>query len=194
MGHVTARVLVSFTAAFLLSGVFAGQASADVLRAPDRDDAPGRLDVRFVVHGHWRNLESGERLLTHRLATYETWRPGILRYRGRIEFRFDVDEDWDFERRLSIGVTKGSLYAEMTNDSELETLGYAKVWRPGSRSVKVKFPPSLLGAPGITSYRWYARTAIVCQETDHVVVICGDNAPARGDRFGPPRPLTHQLG
>lgn len=165
----------------------ASPVSGDVKTRMDADDNPGRLDVRSAMHAHKVVEASGQRLLRHRIETYEGWRSRILDGGSTsIHLFFNTDDDGRPERSLSIDRYEGALFAEMKDpfDDESPVFGYALVWRPNRSRIAVQFPVELLG-PGVDSYRWYVQTNFNspqharCGDVGDVSVVCIDRAPSR---------------
>lgn len=172
---------VAWVAALLL--LAAPSARGDAFTLSDPDDSPGGLDISYVKHSHRTVQATGQRLLRHRLTTYEAWDTSVLARGSRIYFFFNIDADADYERRLTINVSEdGTLYAEMDNPSSGWTRGYARVWRPNRRSVAIEFPTRLLKRD-LAKYRWYGDTVFHlsehpdCGDVGNVSVLCGDRAP-----------------
>jgi hypothetical protein len=133
-------------------------ASADNRSFNDPNDTDGPFDIASVLEGH-RHPRQEERSnqLVHEMQMYEAWVNGEASSYTSLEFQFNLDHDESVERTLRITPNADdSLYAVMT-DRRDRVRGYARVWRPDDRTVRVVFPLRLLKA-GIQSYRWRAYT------------------------------------
>ena len=138
-------------------------AGATRTRGIDRDDSPGRLDIRSAAHGH----HDGELVL--RTSTYERWRGSDLRGYNRWNVFFVSTNDGPndpegFERYIWVDYRRGKLRAVVLRSSggmhaqPDDVVGKATVRRPNKRSVVVHFPTRLLGED-ITNFRWFAETS-----------------------------------
>lgn len=154
----------------------------------DRNDSPGLLDVRRVLHRH-----AGEGILVHRVRTFEKWGWSIFNQGSYVELMFFVNGGPARDRTLWVTTSPdGTPYAEM-NDKAGDTVGYARVWKPSRRTLLVEFPKNLLGK-NVRRYRWTAETTFhqdgheECGGSTGVIVYCFDRAPNRGSK------MRHRLG
>lgn len=185
MQRVRRAVLATATVLGLLV-VAVPAALADNVTRSDPDDSTGGLDIASIAHSH------SEGVLVHRFSTYEAWDTAVLQDGlSYAKFNFFIDQ-----RYITATVDvedDGTLYAEIRNFRTQRIIGFAKVWRPDERSLRIEFPKRVLGR-GVTSYRWSALTSFHQQghescDSDSettTVVACGDPAPTRGF-------ITHRL-
>lgn len=172
----------------LVLGLLQGTAFADTTTRTDGDDANGLLDLQSGTHTHLRRADS-QRLLVHELRTHEAWRE---REWGDSYVRvlFSTDDDPTWERQLYVARTGGNFYAEMTSRRG-KIVGYAKVFRPNRRTLRMEFPKALLPT-GTDSYKWFATSVFSepshpdCGTQGDVAVLCFDRLPNRGR-------ITHHL-
>lgn len=183
MRPTTRRLSVLATAVVLAA---LAPAAADTGARNDRNDSPGLLDMKRVIHRH-----AGDGILVHRFRTFDAWDWSIFEEGSRVYFSFFVEAGSTEDRTLQVTASSdGTPYAEMT-DADGGTLGYARVWKPSPRSLQVEFPKRLLGKK-VSEYRWKVRT--IFHQTDHpdcgtsgdVRVLCNDRAPNK-------RKIRHRL-
>lgn len=179
----------SLLSGLLVAVVVAGPAAADRSSMRDPDDTPGRLDIKVVAQSH---QSGGAGDLKHRVGMFHRWGKRHLRGSSNfINMFFTTDEDRGFERRLTIDVRNGKLYAQMDEYPSLKPVGRAQVWRPSRRGVAVAFPTNFLGE-NVKTYKWQANSFFhtsgdgPCGTPTDVSRTCTDRAPDR-------RRLEHQL-
>ena len=162
---MTRRVVVCLLA--LLLGVVGTSAFADRVDRRDPDDTTGVLDVGLIAHGHDKvhfRTSGGsytQKLLVHTITMRESWDNDLLRSGNKLWVYFNLDRDGKQERSLLIRANPdGSLYGEMfagpTGGSYVR--GYARIWRPDDRTLKLAFPAFLLDSK-LDTYRWRVYTA-----------------------------------
>ena len=164
---------------------------ADATSFEDPDDSPGPLDVATARHGHAR-LDTGRRLISHKLVTYEPWETELLADPAfHIDFRFSNDTDGRFERRLRVDVAEDgqTLVAEMRNLETDKVIGFALAWRSSERGIVVLFPKGWIKRGALEHYRWSAFAASVSVppgephpdcEFEGEVISCNDVVPNEG--------------
>jgi hypothetical protein len=171
-GHQCRGIVVAIAVA-LIAGVAVSPAQAHRYTKGDRNDTPGRLDIRSGSVGHAGNY------VVHTLRTYEPWRASLLRADGLIGFGIDKNFDRDFELCAFV-------YYYRKVRGVLTNCGRSVVSRlPASKlsgtAAKVSIPVSRTGL----LYRWMALTiytgAGACSEG------CVDFAPNR------PPAILHDL-
>lgn len=194
---IVVAMIVFVSAAVAVS---VGPVSADFVEISDADENASALDIKFAQHRH-RRQDRGKSLLVHEVETYEAWDSSLLDTESVIAsliFHFDLDGAYDapiralgfcgegFERTLEVDVAPdGSLFAEMRR-THGPVYGYAKVWRPDNRTLRVSFPRRLLKRH-LANYRWCvdtgyhdpSRIADDCGASDDREVFCVDRAPDR---------------
>ena len=178
--HRQARLL-RIVGVLLLSGLLVvGTAKADVKSRIDPDDSSSQLDIKSIEQRH-----GGRGLLVHRITTFEEWDASTLsepensfelslQYRGHYRFiHIDVADD-------------GSLFAEINHPTKGAVLGYAKIWRPDTRTVQIEIPKRLLSSE-VQGYKWNAQSSFhdeasedCSNDNDGHVLICNDTAPDSG--------------
>lgn len=171
----TLLVLLAVTAT-----LFTGVANADFKRRTDGDDSSGMLDLRSASHAH----RSG--LLVHSVETYEPWENEIL-VDGLTRFNFLFSYRGSPRRQLVVEVAddQQSLFAEMSDWRTGKIVGYAKVWRPDERSLRVEFPKRLLSRK-LAKYRWSVSSGYhqsgppPCGDAEGVSTACTDHVPDSG--------------
>jgi hypothetical protein len=180
---------------------------ADTNETTDADDTPSPFDIKVATHGH-RRLENGQRLIAHQMEMWEPWDSDLLKEAevSQIVFSYDTNGrntssdpanrdlcGFGFERILDIRIEEdGSLYAEMRNKKG-RLAGYAKVWRPDDRSVRVEFKKRLLKR-SLTRYRWCASTSF--SDEDRSLDQCGrseDQSTICHDRVPEDRTVSHRI-
>jgi hypothetical protein len=115
---------------------------------PDGDSTP--LDIASVTWGHRKNpsTPAEPREVTLKLEMYGDWDNSVLDDRAH-QIGFHILNRSDCVcRALYIQTTQdGTLYAEIIGgrDGPAKFYGYAKVWRPDVRTVKVSFRKRQLG-------------------------------------------------
>jgi hypothetical protein len=127
----------------------------------------GRLDIASAGHGH-----SGRSSLVHRLAMHRAWQPSILRQGGQIRFYVTTDGDAAWERRVDLGVRRGTLTAFVRNGRG-RLVGRGTVTRPNRRSARITFARSLLGR-NVHHTEWLAFAGVSCKGKYN---LCGDRTP-----------------
>jgi hypothetical protein len=112
----------------------------------------------------------------HGLKTFEPWASRKLRCRGNIHFVFS-----DHHRDIRVTFRDGRLRADVLNTTNGDTVGTARVSRPGSSSVIVSFDRSLLGSD-VASYRWSVHTEWLssCPRSGGDPASNSDRAPNKG--------------
>jgi len=129
----------------------------------DPRDTPDVMDLAEVEHGH-RTTFGGGYVLTHTLRTHDAWGDDLF-YGARWDF-FLPDGDRAPDRSLLLGRNSdGSFSAEMENSRDV--IGFANVWRPDDRSIRVEFPRRLLGKR-VKSYRWKLYLSYPCSRDEDV--------------------------
>lgn len=179
------RKLGAFALATLL--LLPGSAAADggAFRDPDEHPfcesgpCPDRdyMDFRRLTFGHGRKAGT----VRHGIETRKRWKTKWLGGRHGISFyvELNTDDDRRFERQLRIRRKNGELWAAVFRGKyhRKRVPGHVRVWRPGRRSVKVRFATRLLG-DDVDRYRWYvwwANRDVVCPGS-----CSEDHAPDRG--------------
>jgi hypothetical protein len=158
-------------------------AHADKRIIEDRDDVHGRLDIKLAVAGHARTKDGKPRLLRHRITTYARWRTHLLADGSSyLQLVLDGDDDAAADVEVTIDVRRGELTARVRDLDRNESLGKARVWRPGHSSVTIAFPKRYVGGG---AYRWYAESTFHRENSRHcgpvsdVAVVCRDRVPNR---------------
>ena len=145
-------------------------AHANTGRAFDPDDAPGRLDVKSISHGH------GHRpgYLRHRISMHEPWQDRLLRdeTRRELELLFDLEGDSCYDRTMRIVYENGRFVALLQrwadpfgcpdewDDTSVGTAYVeidARFRRPDDSSIVVTFDGAEL-EENRGSYRWSVMT------------------------------------
>ncbi len=151
-------------------------ARADRLVVNDPEDTDGQLDVATISHGHRRRG-----IVVQSFSTFNRWDTATFEDGSTFAY-FSIWHSGDLKRRIYVDAAPdGSLYAEISNANG-RVLGYAKVWRPDDRSLRVEFPRRTLGRK-VHRYRWNLVTTFHneshpdCGSEGDAVVLCGDVAP-----------------
>jgi hypothetical protein len=158
-------------------------ALADTRTMRDANDAKGPMDIQSITQSHKMirldTVGHYQQLLVHEFKTFAPWRDSEVK-KSVIRFLFGVKNEWS--RTLVIKRADGNLYGKMQGNHG-QTLGYARVVRPGNRSLRVIFPKALLKR-GTDRYRWSvniqprikAHPNCFDTSTDVVVRLCIDTA------------------
>lgn len=183
MFHKLQGILFCVVALLLMVPV----ALADRARVEDADDSPGSLDIRFVGHRH------ENRLLVHRIRTYEDWDMTVLQEGSYFYVMFHTDGDKKPDRLIFVApAPDGTPFAQMKNPKNNRIVGYAKVWHPTDQVLQLEFPRRMLGKD-VTKYRWKAESVFhqeghpECGTSGDAISQCPDHAPQRGT-------VGHKLG
>lgn len=171
--------LAAFVLVFFFMGVMAAFGNHTVRW--DKDDSKGQFDIHKVDHGH-----AGGGVLTHTIKTFEGWDKALLRNHAS-EWIFDLKVGQRILKvRVDVIDSDGSLFAEVTEDGTI--IGYAKVWKPDAKSLRIQFPKRFLGE-GIDSYRWFVQSTFNhsgdenCGDSHGAILLCVDRAPNFGRIF-----------
>jgi hypothetical protein len=162
-------------------------ALADGLTSSDLDDSTGGLDISSVRHAHWVVASTGQRLLRHRIQTFESWDDDVISdAHTHFYIYFNTDNDARVERRLWVDTKDGTLFARMEGPNEGgRVFGFAQIWKPRDDALIVQFPRALLGK-SISRYRYYVESVFHddlhpdCGTVDDMVFLCFDRAPEAG--------------
>ena len=172
----------------LTIGLTGSAAGADERRILDPDDDPGKLDLRWVSHGH-QVIGGGPDQIEHGIGMWDRWRTRVLR-RNTIEIWFNIDPDPRFDRRLTLFENEHRNLVGLMETYRGRDLGYAYVRRPDRRSVSVSLPVELFAKRRpLNGYRWYVVTYFhrsgpgACGEPSDVSVTCVDRVPDGGTRL-----------
>lgn len=166
----TLLVLAAVAAAALMH-----VAAADTAGTGDRDDTPGRLDLKRVRHSH-----EGRRLV-HSAHTYARWRSSSLAGdETYIGFYLDAGSHGTRgDRFVWVRYEEGrGLYAEVfrpLSHPNGERIGPVRVSRPNRRSVKISLKPSQISKGIANGYRWRSTTSF---EKTSARGACGDDGEA----------------
>lgn len=182
---------------FLFALPGAAHGDADVAR--DADDTSGRLDVRYIRHGHGTEM----RLLRHRISTRGEWGNRLLRRKGagRIYLLFSTSGNDCSELRMRVVRREGDLRAsiqtydpggcgpndDMGAQSNFQRVD-AEIERRRGTDLIVTFPKRVLGR-SLDGYKWSVQTELKSRRCDR---RCIDFAPDEGD--GRRGVLLHDLG
>lgn len=187
-------VLCALSAVVVLPGTAAGDAGL----ARDPDDTPGRLDVRYIRHGHGTRAA----LIRHRISTRGEWRNRLLRRKGagRIYLIFSTSGGNCAELRMRVARRKGELRAAIQSYDPLgcgpnDDFGGqsnfqrvdAEIERRRGTELIVTFPKRELD-PGLDEYSWSLWTELKSRRCDR---RCTDYGPDEGD--GRRGVLVHDL-
>ncbi|HEY7876042.1 MAG TPA: hypothetical protein VIG64_13075 [Actinomycetota bacterium] len=179
-----ARVVFLVVACIAAAGGVA-QADADLVRDPD--DTSGRLDVRYIRHGHGTEM----RLLRHRISTRSEWRNRLLRRRGagRIYLLFSTRRGDCAELRMRLARRNGELRAALQSYDPIGCGPYddfggqsnfqrvdAEIERRRGTDLIVTFPRRELGR-GVEEYKWSVWTELKSRRCER---RCTDFAPDEG--------------
>jgi hypothetical protein len=160
--------------AFIVALIPVANAQADTRRISDGNDVSGRLDIRWASHAH-----AGARLV-HKISTFGTWGPRLVRRSGTNLFSLDISTDGDRrpERIVLIYSRSGRMIADVFRFSggNLTPIGSASASRPNARTVRVSIPRSRLGDP--SRYRWSAHSQY--KKAGACSNFCVDSAPNTG--------------
>lgn len=185
-----------FCAAILVVGAAPGLADNASFR--DNNDAYGRLDVKWISHGHVK--VDGRKRLMHKIETYGTWNKNSFSQDASfIHLLFTTDGDNRPERALVVDVKNGHWTVEMHSWRGGEVRDYVfgrgHASRPNARTVRITFRRALLGN-GVTEYGWHVDTQFHhtghphCGTEKGVIIVCPDSAP---DGTKPYSYLRHEL-
>jgi hypothetical protein len=183
--------------AFLLAST--GTAVGDAGIARDPDDAPGRLDVRYIRHGHGTRMG----LIRHRISTRAEWRNRLLRRKGagNVFLIFSTTGGNCAELRMRIVRRSGELRAgiqsydpigcgpndDFGGQSNFRRVD-AEIERRRGTDLIVTFPKRELD-PDLDEYSWSVWTELRSRRCDR---RCTDYGPDEGD--GRRGVLVHDLG
>ena len=166
------------------------KSQADTKLVQDADDTAGALDVSEVGHSHGQN-----RLLIHRLSTYESWSNDVLLDEGTA-FWFEFFPAGGNEKYVRVDVSPdGNLYGEVIRWDGETILAYVKVWRPDDRTIQIEFPKRILKL-GLHRYSWNVASTFRqpgASECGGDPYVCSDHVPDQGAGHTLMRNIVHRL-
>lgn len=171
ISDVPAKNLTLALAAVLV-GVVVGTAQADSGALPDRDDTPGRLDVRTIRHSH-----DGARVV-HSVRTFERWGSRALSGdESYVGFYLDAGtKGTRGDRFVWVRYNRSrGLYGEIFRPGthpNSDRLGRVDASRTSRRSVRISLRPSDLSSQLDNGYRWRVTTSFEKSSTHG---RCGDD-------------------
>ena len=164
------------TVSVLLVVALPGTAAASERTVADPDDAPGRLDVIAVTHGHVDDL------LEHSVRTQRQWASSVLAD-GTLTLVFRIGPRF---RTLDVDYRNGRLVGVICTDRTADGGGGlvrcsrdVTVTRPDRRTVSVTLAPGLLRRD-LHRYRWQVVTQLDSGEGGCQEVVCFDQVPDDG--------------
>lgn len=158
---------------------FASSSVADTAQRGDGNDTPGSLDISSVRHAH----DSANEMLVHRVKTYGSFGKRIFKD-TYTQVLLDFYVGGRLKRTAYIDLIDGELVAIFTKPNG-EEVARVPVTRPNRKSVKLAFPPTMLGS-SVERYEWrvvaifHKNGHSKCDEDKHGNTPCSDEAPNRG--------------
>ena len=146
--------------------------------AADPDDVDGDLDIASIEQTQESSEFSATTEVIHRIKTYQSWTNDHLGGPSFVHMFIDLDGDaTSFERIVTVDLDDdGALYASVVDPRTGQNRGYARATRPDDTTLEVAMPPLLL-KKDLRSYRWYATTVYIDEESCTSEDPCTDLAP-----------------
>ena len=181
------RARFSIVALVLLTVVMAPPAGAHRTGWSDRDqaeDADREMEIRSVIQSHPRGLKrtaSAVRFVTFTIRTFEDFDNSRLDYweteHWALMIGLSLDDRPDFDRMIHVDVDQDAvgddaLYGILTAGKQRfdagdegrwvplrRVLGFVRVSRPATDTVRVSLPAAALRYSGLEKFRWMVRVA-----------------------------------